>query len=511
MIFEELGPESASGRLALSRLAVTCEGFLDPALDLLWRKQTSLIPLLRCIYDIWMFSEEPDEPPLEYFALAASVLPEDWDRVLFYSKRIKFLHVEPIGSGLSLEILELFSMSVPKKFIMPNLQHISWNPEEDSWFPYIRLFLGPKITSIDIMLFGGISRIALLPFITFDGDLLAYSISAMIDSLSGIQTLYLPFIDAPSFPHLASLPTLISLTIDDLGGYAPLSEQFFRHHSSRPFPALRILRLYHVDTLTDVQSFLHMLSVSDLVEFELSAQKAFTEGMLLDLLSSLNAHCSRTSLSNVDIRVAGTTNAIPTPALPFPWTTLRSLLAFPNLSRVRVESVLGFSIDDNFIVEMATAWPLITSLILSPGLHPLDVPPITPSILSLESFAQLCPHLQHLCIPLDAASLRQPPGESNTTHQKRQMQTALETLDVGNAAIGSPLAVASFLCSMFPALRQINATSPQHGADAAGGGNGQNERHLNWQEVQRLLPIVRAIRKEEENYWREEFSRNCVS
>ncbi|KAJ7509863.1 hypothetical protein B0H11DRAFT_1961321, partial [Mycena galericulata] len=55
IICSQLGPN----REALCRLAVTCRrAFLDSALDPLWESQDSLIPLLGCLPNFWVFHEE---------------------------------------------------------------------------------------------------------------------------------------------------------------------------------------------------------------------------------------------------------------------------------------------------------------------------------------------------------------------------------------------------------------------------------------------------------------------
>ncbi|KAJ7138242.1 hypothetical protein C8R44DRAFT_767109 [Mycena epipterygia] len=66
MIFDHLAPDRP-GQVALCRLARTCRGFLDPALDLLWKYQSSLMPLSRCLRDEWsepQYTEESEYSPL---------------------------------------------------------------------------------------------------------------------------------------------------------------------------------------------------------------------------------------------------------------------------------------------------------------------------------------------------------------------------------------------------------------------------------------------------------------
>ncbi|KAJ7775522.1 hypothetical protein B0H16DRAFT_1507696 [Mycena metata] len=249
MIFEHLPPETGLGQKALSRLARTCHQFTEPSLDSLWREQVSFTPLLRCFPAIW---EESDDDDQDDFTLDINVVPEDWDRVLFYSNRIKRLLVRPHDAPTQ-ENLQFFAMSVPADFLMPNLQHLLWSPDDDESFPFIRLFLGPNVTSLDIMMSGNISRIALLPFIGrkyphlahlrvltpddygVDPDRLSQAFYNAIHSLSHLETLCLQYIDDQTFSHLTSLPALRSLTLADLD-FTPDNSS---HQSERRlFPAL---------------------------------------------------------------------------------------------------------------------------------------------------------------------------------------------------------------------------------------------------------------------------------
>ncbi|KAK6978000.1 hypothetical protein R3P38DRAFT_3120393 [Favolaschia claudopus] len=507
LIFENFSAETPSGSRALSQLAVTCLDFSEPALDALWRKQTSFVPLLRCLGETWHGVEE--DVPLTRFVVAGIVLPEDWDRVLFYTNRIKFLDIAPVDdNGLSLEVLELLSTSVPVKYLMPNLQH-------RSWVPYLRLFLGPKLTSIEISLNGKPSRMALLPFIAHRyrntllnlkieqrndegeyviGDPVLATMNAIVRSLRAIQTLHLDCCDDECIPPLARLPDLRSLTVD----YVSFDNRWRKSRGG--FQALKVLRLYEMSSLSEAEIFLERLVDAPLVELALSAA-SYNAEILLATLSSIESHCAHASLSRCSLYLTNYQNGpvLATPD-PFPCETLSPLLSFPNLTFVRIESCSGFNLDDAFMHRMAESWPKITHLTLTRSLtqtqsNASSAALTTPTILSLQSFAQNCPRLTHLSLSELNASIDLPPAPtraSSTSHPRpvRPMQSALMVLDVGNAPVGLPLATARFLCSMFASLGQITTAESV-----------SNDHRLGWEKVIELLPTIHAIRAEEEAYW----------
>ncbi|KAJ6546214.1 hypothetical protein DFH09DRAFT_1367402 [Mycena vulgaris] len=507
MITETIGG-TTSDRVALSRLAVTCRLLLDPALDSLWRRQTSFLPLL----DI-LIERKATESPYSFF-LAAALNPDHWDRVMFYAPRIKEISVTPHDSGLSLEILELFSISWPGDFLLPNLQRFIWSPGEDSWVPYIRLFLSPKITKIDLTMTGGVSCIALLPCLPRKYPNLAHltvdmpgsfavdhptscAVSTMIQSLRKIQTLSLHSVHSRDFPHLASLPALRLLTILNME-HRPFPDRY-PPHSHPTFPALKCLYLYEVFNLSAVTSFMNVLSDSRLDEFRMTSRRPADEASLSSLLSSINRRCSHRSLTRLDIRAGGTqvqAGGLNSEVHTFLSTTLRPLLAFVNLEDIRIEAPVGFSLDEDLMAAMARAWSRITSLFFCTGGVTVRPPGPTPivTIRALQLFAFHCRHLCYLCIPFTGHF---PPIQDRVPHHSRPLQTALKKLYVMHCPIDSPFPVAAFLTSMFPKLTDIYTGKISDGA-------GEDNPRVKWREVERLLPLVATVHADDETYWRAE-------
>jgi hypothetical protein len=134
--------------------------------------------------------------------------------------------------------------------------------------------------------------------------------------------------------------------------------------------------------------------------------------------------------------------------LPGDW--FYPLLSYANLTEVVIRTANGIDIDDAFLKRMATAWPQLRTLGLSPGCQSAGYAPRT-TLAGLLPLAQHCPRLESLALVLDATRtdpeiLRD--GISNC---------ALARLDVVESPLSSPGAVAAFLAAIFPNLQVVSS------------------------------------------------------
>lgn len=54
VVFEYVALDTSTGQRTLLSVALSCKVFLGPSLDVLWRTQASLVPLLKCMpSDLW--------------------------------------------------------------------------------------------------------------------------------------------------------------------------------------------------------------------------------------------------------------------------------------------------------------------------------------------------------------------------------------------------------------------------------------------------------------------------
>ncbi|KAJ7174786.1 hypothetical protein C8R46DRAFT_1252861 [Mycena filopes] len=129
--------------------------------------------------------------------------------------------------------------------------------------------------------------------------------------------------------------------------------------------------------------------------------------------------------------------------------TLEPLLNFPNLVVLWLCHPGGFDLDDTMVEKMASAWPRMEILQLSPDRSCRLVPRIT--IEGIYAFATHCPHLEHLAIAFDATVTL----DLQINGAARVTQRRLLTLVVEHLPIEEPLRVAKFLRTLFPRLRTL--------------------------------------------------------
>ncbi|KAJ7457447.1 hypothetical protein FB451DRAFT_1142682 [Mycena latifolia] len=507
------------GRKACAALARTCKDFHGPALDVLWRIQYTLENIIKCLpSNLW---EERVGPwGVTRVRIIGVIHPGDWEIPLGYARRIQELRFNPIGLTYpfpDVDTLDTISSSLPQGYLCPNLRSITWEPSDDVSFPYIRLFLGPKVTSAYFSLPGSIvSNISLLPNLTLrypelkslriqgivESALLRRASSAIVLDLNRIEYLAVDALDRPALDHLSRLPGLKSLNIripqvTDLGPPPPS-----RSHYS--FPALRTIQ-FSSTTIEFAIEFVNLLSDCRLEEINVGTDVLATKATTGELYTALANRLSHSPLDwlwigNVDEGITAT----PAPSLGtvanyvINGHTLAALFCFTNLTTVGLEPPVGFGIDDITAWDMARAWPKIRSLKLASATdlhHPTSM-----TLHGLRAFAQHCRDLTWLSITVDASTV--PPFDNSP--ETRISQRQLSSFDVGASLISDPPTVARFMSGLFPALVEISTVrawrwdEPDEYDDEEEAA--QRARHAQWNQVEVLVPIIAAIR-EEERLW----------
>ncbi|KAJ7473201.1 hypothetical protein FB451DRAFT_1248738 [Mycena latifolia] len=505
---------------------------------------TYFLPLLKCL-PVWIgHDEHPRRVFISSFKVSRVVVPQDWDRLLSYSRRIKKLDISPQSNGCFVKFMELVSMSLPVEFLLPNLQHISWNPRDEELLPHLRLFLSPKITSIALTLPGSMSCLSVLPWlasrypslpqlsVTFrdnpgvpevDDQNCRHAATQMICALSEVRQLSLPRVEVSAYHHLAMMQNLRSLTIEVLDQMV-FTDNFISTHLQPLFCDLSALDLPAL-TVEEGINFIRVPSNAPLQTVKLVMRKTATEETAASLFSEINLHCSHSSLTSIDMNlgVLDRTHLLNTRIFVITSPTIRPLLAFTNLTRVSVTSPIGFCLDDDFVEAMALSWPNIESLALSrtyvtPGIYghiedPASKSPDSKaSFFSLIFFARHCPHLRLLQIPFDAEYRF--PVSCDGSLQPRPVQKALTRLHVLDSPLHDSIRAARFLSTIFPALASVGtARETVHGTElfVTDDGTPAFLWHEHWKMVGRLVPAFAAVRAEEEGYWREELDPTTVN
>ncbi|KAJ7108239.1 hypothetical protein C8R44DRAFT_885003 [Mycena epipterygia] len=501
----EFYPNTSTVFPSLNAFARTSKFFLDPALDCIWKKQYTLLNFVNCMpSDLWLKTRDG-----EGLRLRRPIAPADWARPLMYASRIKHfvLTKEAEGEMLSRHIFEILAHCIPCEHLFPNLETIVWFPKDESIFPYIHLFLGPKLDGISLYLGDSISALSLLPTLSQkyprlrvasikstlsdDDELQLRSITLFVAGLTRMHTLDLDVIDQPAFEHLGQLTTLRSLKIGLLHRPERIVDAL-----RLPFPALRILNFRH--TPVDVAStYINMLVDCNLAMMTLDIPSRTTARRITELYTGLVENCTHTGLSLLTVQNSqfftwSTPEDDEISHYLIPPASVRSLCCFNNLVLLCLQSPVGFDLDDATAWEMARAWPKMRMLRLEADRHSAHHPSHM-TLNGVRAFAQHCLDLAYLSLTFTAIDV--PPAEG-ASDGPRPRQTCLIALRVGTSPISSPPQVAGFLSGIFPALENI-LVKDETDADNEEGDDEEDEDDGGWNEVQELLPVMQALREEE--------------
>ncbi|KAJ7496535.1 hypothetical protein FB451DRAFT_1385932 [Mycena latifolia] len=441
MIFEEVacpvddaspGLRSSARQTRLGTLAAlsrTCKRFQDPAIDVLWKNQTSL----ECLFsytlpsDVWIEMKDRNRLPKS----------SDWVRVLFYSSRIKEI---TLSSGDE-NLWEQARISLPRgTSLLPNLRHLHWqmNIGLVSTMPS---FLGPRLVSLDLQVYGwqlsNLPKLApLLPSpvelkielktpSTPTQPIFFRQASLFICGLN-MTRLEVTNLDAPALLHISQLPLLSFLSL--LPDYeCPCT------FSPSSFPALRTLELtcnrnpeelkLHVPAMKACYSDCLISFITAHPNWNLESI-AIKCAPMHAVLEALHNHCTHSTLTRLEVGLGAHHYMTSYPPrstadiarIKLPSGAVRPLLAFTQLRALALKSPIGIDLDKTTFWQMALAWPHLESLALT-AYDP--VPMLALPFDALRALAQHCPRLLSLKVPVNGYKYPDLPAE--TPHEQRRV------------------------------------------------------------------------------------------
>ncbi|KAJ7729764.1 hypothetical protein B0H16DRAFT_1893780 [Mycena metata] len=523
MICSQLKPVSwiRGGESDLAVLARTSTVFHDAALDVLWGRQETLMNLIRCMpADLWEGVSQSAEV-LNYLrsffgqpgvTQSRPIVASDWDRLLKYSPRVKFLRVDDEDPNV-VPFFEALRLRFPDGYLLPNLQDLAWCYSSTASFgyarsvlPFIDLFLGPHIQTVGLARCERYAHYSILPDLLRkyprlstvsighrgeddnddedsddeeegeDGNIktkatdlgppLVDQLSTFVRGLTHIRILAVGLLDRAALVHLGELDTLVALVAQ-----LPASLSFpdIMHRSL--FPRLRCIKLA-IDN-GDVRGLTQLLRTWNnaslgLFAVELMATNPrnfsaprFPHGVE-ELHNLLGEHCNPDSLTNFSFDIqyhydidAGT--------FVYPGRFLRALFCFSKLTDVKIHVLDGFDIDDATLRDLACAWPYLQLLSLE-SQHTDRIATPRATLRGLQALAEHCSDLHTLALAFNATNV---PLEVQITQEK------LVSLRVDGSPITAPIPVAQFLAATFTNLNEIDSNY------------GRN--HSEWVEVGKLL------------------------
>ncbi|KAJ6512537.1 hypothetical protein C8R45DRAFT_960672 [Mycena sanguinolenta] len=479
---------------SLYSLAQVCRIFRGPALDFLWAHQDTLLNILLCMpTDLWEVTGSGRRRSLR---ARRAIEPEDWNRFREYSPRIRSLflneyrhNMDEAASEAWSPVFEMLSAALETPHLFPNLRTLSWTAG-GTWFSYVRLLLSPGIKTLVLGVMATPAHLALLPALSKRCPLLTSVTlttvphfhvacrprSLMICTMAFLECLHVGSIDQRAFEHLSQLVTLKSLTIQYTPDFVPIRVAA----DAQSFPNLSELTFGRVSQ-EFLTRFIQMHDTWSLMRLTAYIASTPTATDTARLYALIEAKCDHGALTLLTLAASYHSNPL-TGAVTS--DALRPLLKFRALQEISLAPPGGISLDDAGIEALARAWPHIWSVRL-PGSGYRGTPPRV-TLGGIRAFARHCPRLLFLATPFDASVV---PDEGVVLPDERN--TAVRFLDVDDAVLVDPAAVALYLSSLFPNLQAINTAGDDEVAEDVR--QRANRLHGLWKEVERLHPNSRAM------------------
>ncbi|KAI1790199.1 hypothetical protein LXA43DRAFT_525345 [Ganoderma leucocontextum] len=428
LIFKEVQAE-AKGDITVVALARTAKCFQDVALDTLWERQMSLVPLVKCFpQDIW--DETRQEDGSKKLSFVRDPQAEDWVRVKLYASRIRAMYIDPcmfmgFFSTTALAPVAYLTLKncLGSEALLPSLRTFHWaNPEkhEAEDLASLLLLLNSKASNVIIQMgkWGEESISQIVSALSIFGENPAQLRSIQITSspctpleeavlsLGVRQQHLLDFkytwnsqMSLETIIHLAGLNNLreVSIRAD-----AERSREFFlwaRERGGHFFPSLQVFSL-STDSVDVCEKWLNLIRQPDLHSVDVQVDQPPAATDFHDFLTKLTEHPARRILRNVHFR-----SAQPSPRNNSLYIirpdTLSPLLQL-NISQLRLEPGAPIAIDDECVERMARAWPRLTALELNAEWRRYAPMGITPSVTlkGLIPLAEHCPAVGMLSIPI---------------------------------------------------------------------------------------------------------------
>ncbi|KAF7331042.1 hypothetical protein MVEN_02444500 [Mycena venus] len=488
--------------ITLVSLATTSRIFSDPALDLIWREQRSLVPLVKCMPDtLW---EEREGVVIHLLRPIAS---SDMSRLLFYSVRVRDLSMDdPIGRGkrgtLHPEFLRALDLSLPPHLFMPKLSHFSWVPKKKEVLSIMRHFLGARIRKIDLGFGEHSMNLSILPFIKYSCPLISefdlrvqtdpYSTPLISDAVCGWQhltDLSIPNLDEAGFMHIARLPSLSGLNLrsakDTMLPYPP---EFLTGSS---FPALKYLFL-GCETVRFCAGLVQVISSPNFESLSIRPLTSWTTVAWGELHTTLRDCFNNSAFQTIEVDGEEDESSHPVDITPYALSSdaLRPLLEIKTLTSVSYQIYPGLDVDDEFLEEMALAWPDLQSLHFSTEVFQTQQPRAT--LKCLIAFAQHCLELSALGLCMDATDVpefTQVPGD--------RVSNWLNSLEVGASPINATKEahIAAFISNLFPQLEYLIPFSSVLVPEAF------SSHAKSWRRVEDMIPVFASVRLQEKVFW----------
>ncbi|KAG0706360.1 hypothetical protein DFH29DRAFT_846127 [Suillus ampliporus] len=471
--------DDKEGRVTIARLARTCQAFKDPALDVLWAQLHSLDALVLCCGGrrdgnnqlIW------DRP----------LYNADWRLLARYAKRARTLTISPELDTWDIGTMQLLSCFPLPGPLLPNLAALSWLSNREDFFPFLRCFCGPNLTTLRLSPISWSARkcaavASLAPscpllekFLCINAeDSSVQAISEAVVGWKKLQVLLVGPLDEQALTHAGSLETLqqLGFSVSDLK--SPVLE------FCSPSTVVMIL--------TPSPSFFHAFSQN--VHFStrhlLLFCQRYNENFPEDFFSRLKS-CFMHPEELLELGLTVTTRSledVDNRLIVLKSRMLHPLLSFKRLDHLDLGSTCTAYIDDTFLKEIALSCPHLRQLYLGNQTYWLINPLVT--FEGVTSLLMHCRQLSSLGIFFNATF------KSDTAYMAPvdAFSPKITKFLVGASCIDDPVKVTAVLSFLFP-----NATYIAH-CITNGSPKQLQGRRVHWDSVRRMFKEFVSARKQ---------------
>ncbi|KAI6132328.1 hypothetical protein EDD16DRAFT_1533010 [Pisolithus croceorrhizus] len=446
----------------VARLARTCRAFIEPALDVLWRTQCALGPLVKCLPGrLWTRDACGD------INLIGKPTSNDWLSLRRYSFRIRVFepswpsHVRLPGVGDN-TLSAIFSPGVFHA-LFPSLHTLNLEFLANKIAPsLLHHVLSPRLLQLRFRLPRHLEPDDLHELLESITDRAPSLRVLKIDAYAHVLSFFLHLeLGFGRIPHLRTLCFPSTLCVSPSSLLQPRQMQYLRvlsltlttdpvpalrHSSQAVFPALQYMKIT-AHTLYQCSELLRITTSSQLEEVSMFYSSQASEAVVHTFLQEVEkAHGRSGGLHTLVLQHLFTTSGPTLKPFVYSPSTLKPLLACHCFRVLDIRDIGDLAIDDAFIANAALAWPRLEELRLR-GLPWIDSHHTT--VASLRELIRGCSRLARLSMAIDARAL----PEKNSAWRS----SPLEELNISDSQMEDPEAVERYLRAALPDLKRLIA------------------------------------------------------
>ncbi|KAI5832531.1 hypothetical protein K523DRAFT_414075 [Schizophyllum commune Tattone D] len=430
---------------SLAAFARTNSRICEVALDALWKKQTSLLPLLKTLPKYKII------PGLGFLLTEDTISQADWENTQTYARRVKFLsfkshyYATDFGDGdidITKTSLETYILHLHDASIFPNLRKLDFGFAGWTSYKYLRFFIAPSL------------RILCLRYRTSFKD--APHLAQILPSIPPLchELAYLKIHDEDcDFGEEAFLGVCLPLK-DMVLGWSALTRVYLAEAHPEAIRHLgRCESLSHLRMCADTDLQWPPAEApgfeNGLPELVINARRGRFIAPIIECMSNATIAVTRVQLDAASLRgfTYASYRTFEGEDDPLPPSVLLQYTRFRELTRF-VVGCCGFpSFGDEDLADLVSSWPRLQHLSLRGSQKAFDErldPHIT--LASLATLACYCPALSYFSCKPSSADVPSPPVIDAAPRENAEFYSP--SIELG-LPIENAEAVAAYICAVF--------------------------------------------------------------